>query len=48
MNYKIIGDSCTDLTKEQREDSCFQIVPLTLEIEDEVIVDDDSFDQSYF
>ena len=48
MDYKIIGDSCTDLTKEQRADKSFQIVPLTLEIEDEVIVDDESFDQSYF
>lgn len=48
MNYRIIADSCTDLTKEQKMDKTFQIIPLTLEVGEEVIVDDDSFDQKYF
>lgn len=48
MNYKIIVDSCTDLTKEQREDESFQVIPLTLQIEQEFIVDDDTFDQKDF
>ena len=27
MSYKIVGDSCLDLTEEMRKDSRFQIVP---------------------
>ncbi|HCM13597.1 MAG TPA: DegV family protein, partial [Lachnospiraceae bacterium] len=30
MNYKIIGDSCTDLTKEMKNDPHIKIIPLTL------------------
>ncbi len=48
MNYKIVVDSCTDLTCGQRKEDVFQIIPLTLQVEDEFIVDDDSFDQKYF
>ena len=48
MSYKIIGDSCTDLTKEMREDGHIQIVPLTLTVGTEDIVDDESFDQAGF
>lgn len=48
MSYKIIGDSCTDLTKEMREDGRIQIVPLTLTVGTEDIVDDESFDQAGF
>ena len=32
MTYKIIGDSCTDLTWELKRDSHFQTVPLTLQV----------------
>ncbi len=48
MSYKIIGDSCTDLTKEMREDGHIQIIPLTLTVGTEDIVDDESFDQAGF
>ena len=48
MSYKIIGDSCLDLTRQMREDSRFQIVPLTLQVDDTMIVDDESFDQKAF
>lgn len=48
MSYKIVGDSCLDLTKEMRGDSRFQIVPLTLQVGDTMIVDDESFEQSAF
>lgn len=48
MSYKIVGDSCLDLTRQMREDSRFQIVPLTLQVEDTMIVDDESFDQKAF
>ena len=39
MTYKIIGDSCLDLTKELRQDPHFQMIPLTLMIEDKNIID---------
>lgn len=48
MSYKIVGDSCLDLTKEMRKDSRFQIVPLTLQVDDTMIVDDENFDQETF
>ena len=48
MSYKIVGDSCLDLTKEMRIDPRFQIVPLTLQVGDAMIVDDEGFDQAEF
>lgn len=48
MSYRIIGDSCTDLPKELREDSHFKLVPLTLIVDDVSIVDDETFDQRDF
>lgn len=48
MTYKIIGDSCLDLTQEMRKDSHFQIVPLVLQVGDYHVVDDDTFDQAAF
>lgn len=44
-NYKIIGDSCTDLTCEMMQTGCFAKVPLTIEVGPDTIVDDESFDQ---
>lgn len=32
MTYKIIGDSCLDLTEELKRDPRFQMVPLTLQV----------------
>ncbi len=48
MSYRIIGDSCTDLPKELREDPHFKLVPLTLIVDDASIVDDDTFRQKEF
>ena len=48
MNYKIIGDSCTDLTDKQKKDSHFQLIPLTLQVGDVQVVDDADFDQKRF
>lgn len=48
MSYKIIGDSCLDLTREMKKDPGFQIVPLTLQIDDVMVIDDESFDQKAF
>ena len=44
-NYKIIGDSCTDLTPEMMQTGSFVKVPLTIEVGTDTIIDDKSFDQ---
>lgn len=48
MAYRIIGDSCTDLTKEMKEEGFVSLVPLTLNIGDRTFVDDDTFNQKEF
>lgn len=48
MSYKIIGDSCTDLTQSMKKDKRVCIVPLTLSVGEDTIVDDESFDQAAF
>ena len=48
LKYKIIGDSCLDLTEELKRDPHFQMIPLTLQVDDVQIVDDETFDQKRF
>lgn len=48
MDYRIIGDSCLDLTPEMKEEGKIKIVPLTLQVDSVEFVDDDSFDQKKF
>ena len=48
MTYKIIGDSCLDLTDELKKDARFQMVPLTLQVDDAQVIDDETFDQKSF
>lgn len=48
MEYKIILDSCGELTDEMMEDSHFASVPLILTVNGEEILDDESFDQLAF
>jgi len=48
MNYKIIGDSCLDLTEELKKDSHFQMIPLTLIVGEQTFIDDETFDQKEF
>lgn len=48
MNYKVIGDSCCDYTPDLKADPHFTIVPLTLEIGDYTVIDDEHFDQKDF
>lgn len=48
MNYKIIGDSCLDLTQELKKNPHFQMIPLTLQVDETQVTDDDSFDQASF
>lgn len=46
--YKIIVDSCGELTEEQKQSGHFQTVPLELEVGGVRIVDDERFDQADF
>ncbi len=48
MPYRIIGDSCTDLTTELKQNSNIKLVPLTFTVDDVSIVDDETFDQQHF
>lgn len=48
MSYKIIGDSCLDLTADLKKDPHFQIIPLTLQVEHTQVKDDETFDQKKF
>ena len=48
MAYKIIGDSCTDITEEMKKEGMVSLVPLTLSIEGEEFVDDETFNQQEF
>lgn len=48
MSYKIIADSCCDITSDMKNWNHFEIVPLTLQIDDYIIADDENFDQDDF
>ena len=48
MSYKIIGDSCLDLTEEMKRDSRFQMIPLTLQVDDTQVIVGETFDQKRF
>lgn len=48
MKFKIIGDSCCDLTQEQLKKEYYYSVPLTLTVDGEDILDDASFEQENF
>lgn len=48
MSYKIVVDSCCDLTDEMKGWKDFEVVPLTLEINDYRIPDDENFNQDDF
>jgi len=48
MKYKIVVDSCCELPRQCKNDARFERVPLGLDIDGEVIMDDDDFCQSTF
>lgn len=48
MGYKIIVDSCCDLTEQMKKWDNLQVIPLTLQIGDYVIEDDKNFNQDDF
>lgn len=48
MRYKIIGDSCLDLTEELKKDNHFEMIPFTLMVGDSQVIDDETFNQKEF
>lgn len=48
MRYKIVVDSCCDLSEDMKKWDNLSVVPLTLEINDYRVLDDEKFDQDDF
>lgn len=48
MSYKIIVDSCGELTEEMKQCGKYESVALSIQIDDSHIVDDDTFNQAEF
>ena len=48
MSYKIIVDSCGELPERCKNDSHFESVPLSMQVDDYHIIDDETFDQADF
>ena len=46
MSFKIVVDSCCDLTPQMMKDPCFVKVPLTIRSNGSIFVDDETFDQA--
>ncbi|AFS77702.1 putative DegV domain-containing protein [Gottschalkia acidurici 9a] len=44
MNIKILGDSCCDLTDELRRKMNVKLIPLTIHVDDDSYIDDDTLD----
>lgn len=47
-NYKIVVDSCCELKEEYLNDERFEVVPLSIEVGENQIIDDETFDQIDF
>ena len=48
MEYVIVMDSCGECTAKMKEDERVISAPLTLQVDDHIIIDDDAFDQADF
>lgn len=48
MSYKIIIDSCGELTEAMKKSGYFTSVPLTIQVDGHGIIDDETFDQADF
>lgn len=48
MDYKIIVDSCGELTHKMKASGIYESAPLSMEVDGDVIVDDATFDQADF
>ena len=48
MSYKIIVDSCGELTEEMKASGCFETASLEIDVHGHHIIDDETFDQAEF
>lgn len=48
MSYRVVVDSCGELTEEMKQSGHFVTAPLSMQVDDRVIADDDTFDQAGF
>lgn len=48
MSYKVIIDSCGELTEDMKRSGCFETASLTIDVNGHHIVDDETFDQAQF
>ena len=48
MSYRIVIDSCGELTEEMKKSGRFTSAPLTLQVDEHTVVDDETFDQADF
>lgn len=48
MSYKIVVDSCCELTEEMEKTGLFESIPFTIQVGDKFIVDDENFNQADF
>lgn len=48
MRYKVVIDSCGELVEKWKDSPAVERASLTLTVDDEDIIDDDTFDQAYF
>lgn len=48
MSYRVVVDSCGELTEEMKDKGCFVNVPLSITVGEHHIVDDETFNQAEF
>ena len=48
MSFRVVIDSCGELTEEMKKSGNFVSAPLTLQVDEHVVIDDDTFDQAEF
>ena len=48
MSYRVVVDSCGELTEEMKQDGHFLSAPLTMQVDEYDFVDDETFDQADF
>ena len=48
MDYKIIVDSCGELTHKMKESGIYTSAPLSMQVDGDVVMDDETFDQADF
>lgn len=48
MDYKIVVDSCGELTRRMKKKGIYVTAPLSMQVDGDTIIDDDTFDQADF